>query len=77
MGGSERLRDESILFGKQHENVKVVVYEDQVHTFQVFGEEVGLQSYRSMAEFVRNGNLKHRHHTGIHHIGAYENIKKE
>ena len=30
------------------------MYEDQVHTFQVFGEEKGKESMQEIAEFVGN-----------------------
>ena len=65
VGGAEKLRDEAIhvlflllkfkfQYAKDRSNVRCVVYEDQVHTFQVFGEEKGKESMQEIAEFVGN-----------------------
>ncbi|KAJ3110409.1 hypothetical protein HDU96_006628 [Phlyctochytrium bullatum] len=57
LGERERLRDEGIVFAAERfrrSPVRLEVYEDQVHVFQVFGDAVGQAALRRAGEFIRS-----------------------
>ncbi|KAJ3415408.1 hypothetical protein HDV05_005002 [Chytridiales sp. JEL 0842] len=60
LGSRERLRDEGIMLAAQsfqNSPMRVEIYEDMVHIFQVFesmGEPMALQSWERIGEFVKH-----------------------